>query len=313
MARNALLPVVVALLLVLSGCNALQGTDTPTASPTQVPTPQPTSTQPPGVTSTQLPGGNSTDTTGKRTTGTAAPGSSPPGISSNEVSAPFTLASAHGDVLQNESYTMTESSEIRYTNGTVVTSEQITAHIGPSDTRYLYRRTVEGEGTATALLGGGNGTIVNYANGSVVFRKTIVEGNVTGPRIVLDGNGDPASPTAVYHAANTNRIGTAFSRLSNVSVTRVNDTTVRIHATEFATDSIRINARPIRNVSLESFSATVTHDGFVRTYRYSFRGTLDGHPVTVTRRVRYSDVGTTTVAAPPWDDEAVANATAVTP
>ena len=302
MTRNGLLAVV-ALLLVLSGCNALQGTDGPTASPTQVPTPRLTPTQPPM--------GSSTDTKGERTIGTADPGSYPPGISPDGISAPFTVASVHGDVLQNESYTMREFSEIRYTNGTVVTSEHITANIGPDDTRYLYRRTVNG--TATGLLAGGNGTLVNYANGSVVFRKTVVEGNVIGPRIVLDVNGEPASPTAVYHGANTNRIGTAFSRLSNVSVTRVNDTAVRIQATELATDSIRLNARPIRNVSLESFSATVTADGFVRAYRYSFGGTLDGHPVTVTRRVRYSDVGTTTVEAPPWYDEAVENATAVTP
>jgi hypothetical protein len=302
MTRNGLLAVVVALLLVLSGCNTLQGTDTPTASPTPVPTLQPTSTQPSGATST--------DTMGERTTETADPDFSPPGISPDGISAPFTVASVHGDVLRNDSYTMREFSEIRYTNGTVVTSEHITANIGPDDTRYLYRRTVIG--TATALLGGGNGTIVNYANGSVVFRKTVVEGTVTGPVLVLDGDGEPASPMAVNHGANTNRIGTAFSRLSNVSVTRVNDTAVRIHATEFVPDSIRFDARPIHDVSLDSFSATITTDGFVRTYRYSFEGSLDGHPVMVTRRVRYSDVGTTTVEAPPWYDEAVENATAVT-
>lgn len=104
-----------------------------------------------------------------------------------------------------------------------------------------------------------------------------------------------------------------FTRLSGVSVTQINDTTFRIEATKFATDRIRFGTHRIRNVSLESFSATVTVGGFVRTYEYRFQGTLNGNPVTVTERVRYGEVGTATVEPPSWYEETGQNPTAVVP
>lgn len=163
MTRNALLVLGMGLLVVLAGCNGLQSPDSPTASTffqsTSMDGMGPTSTA--SVVSTQM----MTETTE----------SSPPGLTAGEVSEPFTLASAHQDLLANDSYTVTESSSIRHSNGTVVTEEQVSATIGPTDSRYVYRRSVNG--TASALLGSANGTIVQYANGSVVFRKAIVEGD----------------------------------------------------------------------------------------------------------------------------------------
>jgi hypothetical protein len=283
MTRNALLVLGLGLLLVIAGCNGLQSPESTTHSPTL----QPTATVAPGSTSTASVGTSSTTT-----------GSSLPGFTAGEVSGPFTLASAHGNVLQNQSYTVTESSSIRYSNGTVVTEERITATIGPTDSRYVYRRTVNG--TTPALFGRANGTMVQYANGSVVFRKAIVDGTVAERGIVTDGNQEPVPPNAVYHRSKTNRIGTVFTRLSIVSVTQINDTTFRIEATEFDTDTLRVDSQQIRDVSLDSFSATVTVDGFVRTYEYRFQGTVNGNTVTVTERVRYGEVGTATVDPPSW-------------
>lgn len=297
--RSWLLVLGLGFLLVLAGCNGLQSPESPTHTPT-VQSTTPAAQRSPSTASVVT-----TSITSETT------GSSPPGFTASEISEPFTLASAHGAVLENESYTVTATSSIRYSNGTVVTEEHITVTIGPTDSRYVYHRTVNG--TTPALLGRANGTNVLYANGSVVFRKAIVDGTVAERGIVTDGSQEPVAPNAVYHRSNTNRIGTVFTRLSTVSVTQINDTTFRIEATKFATDRIRFDTQQIRNVSLDSFSATVTVDGFVRTYEYRFQGTVNGNTVTITERVRYGEVGTVTVVPPSWIDGAGQNASAVAP
>jgi len=299
--RHALLAVLVALLIVLAGCNAFGGTDSPTESATSVPTVRSTPTEAPDSPSTSA--GEET------TTGTPGVGSYPPGVSADGISAPFSLASAHAGALENRSYTVRTAYEIRYQNGTVYAGDSITATVGPGDDTYRYRRTVRGK--ATGVLGMTNGSIHLYANGSVVVRRFVVGTNATEPFVVRDANGDPVPPHDVFPLAPYDRIGTAFSRLSNVSVERLNDSAYRVRATESATESVRIRAISVRNVSLETFTATITADGLVREYRYRLRGTVDGHAVTVTKRYRYADVGNTTVEAPPWYDEVLENATAL--
>ncbi|MFT4889392.1 MAG: hypothetical protein ACI9YT_000301 [Halobacteriales archaeon] len=303
--RHALLAVLVALLIVLAGCNAFGVTDSPPESATSVPTVRPTPTEAPDSPSTSA--GEET------TTGTAVAGSYPPGVSGDGISAPFSLASAHEGAIDNRSYTVRTAYEIRYHNGTVYAGDRVAATVGPGDDsyqyrRYRYRRSVYGK--ATGVLGATNGTIHLYANGSVVFRRIVAGTNATEPFVVRDVNGDPVPPHDVFPLAPYDRIGTAFSRLSNVSVERVNDSTYRVRATESATESVRIRGFPIRNVSLETFTATITANGLVRKYRYRRRGTVEGHAVTVTKRYRYADVGNTTVEAPPWYDQAVENGTA---
>lgn len=305
MTRHALLAVLVVLLIVLAGCNGFGGTESPTESATSIPSLRPTPTE--------VPDSPSTSAGKETTTGTAGAGSYPPGVSRGGISAPFSLATAHAGALENRSYTVGTAYEIRYDNGTVYAGDRITAAVGPGDDnyryrRYRYRRSVYGK--ATGVLGATNGSIHLYANGSAVVRRFVVGNNATEPFVVRDVNGDPVPPHDVFPLAPYDRIGTAFSRLSNVSVERVNDSAYRVRATESATESVRIRGFPIRNVSLDTFTATITADGMVREYRYRLRGTVEGHAVTVTKRYRYADVGNTTVEAPPWYDEALENATA---
>jgi hypothetical protein len=60
-----------------------------------------------------------------------------------------------------------------------------------------------------------------------------------------------------------------------------------------------------RRVDLE---ARVTTSGLVRLLRLSYVGTVEGETVRVRMRVRYRDVGNTTVERPPWTDRALGQA-----
>ncbi|WP_228842422.1 hypothetical protein [Halococcus agarilyticus] len=65
-----------------------------------------------------------------------------------------------------------------------------------------------------------------------------------------------------------------------------------------------------RNVTLR---AVIDSRGLVREYRLRYGATLNGVPVRVHDRVRYTDLGNTIVERPAWYDEAIANVSTAAP
>lgn len=253
------------------------------------------------VTTTAPP--TSTETVTTTTTPTTATAVYPPGVTATGVPEPYALAAAHVDRLR-DSYTVTEQYRIRYDDGTLYRNESATVRVAADPSRYLATTTVAG--TGPNFLGGANGTLEVYSNGTTVVRR-VTGGRNTTYGVYTDAAGDPVDPAAVAHGTprNDERIATLLSYARDVTVERRADA-VRIEATGLATDTLAVSGVTLTNVSGASLVATVGPDGLVREYRLSFQGTLDGRAVTVNERVRYTAVGTTTVAEPPWYGEALA-------
>lgn len=248
---------------------------------------------------------NPTTPVGSPNTGNAN-GDFPPGITQSGVTEPWALANAHATELTNTSYTVTETSEIRYTNGTLYTRENATVQVTAEKTLYIYNSTVRG--TVQRFLGGSEGTLVRYSNGSAVVRKVVQNGS-TSYGVEREPNGDLAAPASVYHGTPTNdeRISILFERAENVTIDEINNTTYRLRATNFDGDYLELGATSITNVTVVEFTATITSDGLVREYRLTFRGTVSGHEVEGFEHIMYSDIGTTPVSRPSWYDRAAEN------
>jgi len=205
----------------------------------------------------------------------------PPGITDDKIADSFTLADAHSTTLQDTSFSVSQTSEIRYTNGTLYTRENQSTHVAADKTRFRYRSTVNG--TAPRFLGGPSGTVELYSNGSVVVRKLEARGNVSYG-LVTNPQGEPADPLSTYRGMplQSSRIPILFGQIENVSVTRQSNGTYLVEATSSSSNTLEVRGTSVRNITAVDFSATVTSDGLVREYRLSFQGTVNGQPVTVT-------------------------------
>lgn len=248
-------------------------------------------------------GGGLPGTTLSASTTTESLGTLPPGLTGEGVADPFALAAAHGDALRG-SYTVDERVEIRFANGTPYRVERSTAEVAVPDSRYRY--TVSANGTGPNFLGGGNGTLSVYADGSVAARRLVAAGN-TSTQVYTDAAGDPVDPAVVFHGTprNDERLATLLSYVVNETVERRTPSAYRLRATRFSTDTLSVRGTTVRNLSVASFTATVTEDGRVTGYDLRLAGTVDGRRVTVRETVRYSAVGTTTVEPPAWFEDAV--------
>jgi len=232
----------------------------------------------------------------------------PPGITGDEIADSFTLSDTHTNSLQETSFSVSQTSEIRYTNGTLYTRENQSTHVAVDKTRFRYRSTVDG--TAPRFLGGTSGTVELYSNGSVVVRKLDARGNVSYG-LVTDPKGEPADPLSTYRGMplQNSRIPILFGQIGNVSVTPQANGTHLVEATSFSSNTLEVRGTVVRNITAIDFSATVTADGLVREYRLSLQGTVNGQPVTVIEHVRYASVGTTSVTEPAWFDQATNQST----
>lgn len=227
----------------------------------------------------------------------------PPGITEDGIEDSFALADAHSESLRDTSYSVTQTSEIRYANGTLYTRENQSTYVGADKTKFRYRSTVTG--TAARFLGGTSGTVEIYSNGSVVVRKLEARGNVSYGQVTTP-EGEPADPLSTYRGMplQSSRIPILFGQISEVSVTPQDNGTYLVQATAFSSNNLEVRGTLVRNITAVDFTATVNSDGLVREYRLSFQGTVNGQDVTVTEHVRYSSIGTTSVEEPGWFEQA---------
>lgn len=292
MARPHRFGILIICFVLLAGCSALGTADTNTTSP------EPSDTQ-----ISTAPAQSNTQTS--TPTETPETRDLPPGIISGDVSGPFTLVQAHVEGLQT-SYTVTQRYDIRFTNGSLYTSEVATVAVAEDESNYQVETTVRG--SRPRFLGADNGTRKNviYSDGSAVFRRTEYEGatQYVGPY----NENERVPPGAAYRGTprNEERIPVLFGQISNVSVTRQSDDSYRIRGTPSG-DSVEVSGVQVSNVTVGEFTAMVTSEGLVREYLLTIRGTVNGQDVLVTEQVRYSAIGSTTVEEAPWYDDAVAN------
>jgi len=109
-----------------------------------------------------------------------------------------------------------------------------------------------------------------------------------------------------------------IEKLFNTIETRVtgrttsNGTTLyRVVGTN-ATNPVALGSATLQNPRNVTFRAVVTSQGVIREHRVSYTATTNDGPVRVDRRVRYTDIGNTTIERPAWYEEAIENVSTTT-
>lgn len=259
----------VALLAVLAGCSALVPAGTPTATPAPVPTEPSTPTATPMLA---------------------------PGLSGAGVTDPLALATAHGSVLRNRSYTVHDTVTERAADGRLLRRRDVTRRSGPNGTRGHAVYDLSGprrlpiavpNATRVELYIEGTDGYVAGTNATGTYYERFAVDPVAGDRTLfaLLASADPRV------AGRTTRNGTTLYRLR----------ADRVPDPEFLAGAIALG--PYDEVSNGSMTALVDPRGFVHEYRITFRKVVDGNRTRVTRTVRYRAVGSTTVERPAWVDE----------
>jgi hypothetical protein len=195
----------------------------------------------------------------------------------------FELAEAHRDVLANQTFTATTAINVQYANGTAALRQFGRTRIDPETGAVLLRQTAGGSdpGQFGAPV---DGTVDWWANGSgTVFRVSHENGSV------------------------------AYSERSTRSVPRVEQATrwedvaallSALDARFVYGDTVVATGSDVRVAYGQPSDLTVTarvSDGeYLDSYTVSYEVTRDGTPVQVTRTVRFTNVGETTVEQPSW-------------
>jgi hypothetical protein len=285
--RNSILPVVLAAAVVLAGCSglALGGDETPTqtVTPAPVPTDEPTPTPMPQLA---------------------------PGFSGEGVTDAFALGEAHVAALDDTSYTMKENFSVTYRNGTDYRQYGIVARLAANDSRYYVSRRSSGPQIYSNRTVGYS----VWANGTRVIRAQTVNGSTTYT-VPRGADREPLPPNRVGFApTNREQIYGLFSSVETDVTDREqrNGTTVyRVEATNVTNPTAFERARwqSPRNFTMV---AHIDSRGLVRQLRVNYTATVNDSTVRVHRRVRYMDLGNTTVERPPWYDEAIANVSTAT-
>lgn len=197
------------------------------------------------------------------------------------------LSVAHYRALRNRSVTMREQQVVTAANGTVLGWYTVTARTNGSRQRYE----LANGGANPDAVGMVEWENAYWTNGSATVRRQTLA-NGSAETTVRDGG--PASAFGTAESVRSGRfaVETTLSgtELAYVGAEARNGTP--LHLLAGTADDSRLTLR-------------VTPDGVVRSFVYRTDARTNGTRVTVLRRFRVSDVGTTTVGRPAW----AANAT----
>lgn len=243
-------------------------------------------------------------------TPTSAPGGEsryPSGLSRAGVSDPDALGRAHEAALVNESFTLTASRTLRATNGTLRSELTVTVSLGP-DRSFLVNAETAGP-DAPVFLGNPPARGTYWSNGTTYARRLARDDARVYNTFEPPGRAGTWRywTETVPFGGERDGPSAAFARAFAATETRVATPRERDGATRHRVSGDRaVGAYDVgtdpRDVRL---TASVTPEGLVRSFALSYTATVDGAPVRVAWRVRYTAVGRTTVADPPWLDRAL--------
>ncbi|KOX94727.1 hypothetical protein AMS69_02380 [Haloarcula rubripromontorii] len=230
----------------------------------------------------------------------------PAGVGPTGVTSPSLLGSAHGDRLNGTGYTLTMTRTVRYANGSL--RSHLRVHVALDRNRtHLANISVRGH-AAPVLLGRPPATASFWSDGDTYLRR-LVRDNQT-----VYNEYDPPDSYAgtwqywVHTAALNGRPAADVTRTVAPFHTRTSRSERSDEAVYVISgDRLRDNATSTVWTSRENATlvAHVTRAGLVRDYRTEYTTVTDGGDlVTVTRTVRFTGVGNTTVGPPPWRDRA---------
>jgi len=218
------------------------------------------------------------------------PGSTatPPGITTDGVTDTSALIKSHTESLESTSVTVSSTRTMRSTDPDfAVTTNRTWRLDSGTPVRGWSVRTLSTAGDAPEQYGAVPDRIAAYRNGSTtVERVTTANGSNTRRVDLLN------SSVRVNTALHRSTIYELTTR-KNVSVDRLSENGTTLYRVSTALEDTGIRS----NASLTLF---VTPAGVVRELRTERTVRYRSGPRRITQRVRFSDVGTTTVERPAW-------------
>lgn len=225
----------------------------------------------------------------------------PPGVSAAGVTDPLALADAHQSTLENTSYTLATTVTYRRPNGSLAARSTGTTRVAPGASSY-YVVSSRTQRNATRPLGVGTYQVAVWANetDAVMASYPADAGPTYQQYSRVRAPSDPTTQWELLYGA--------FAATNTTVVERFEDdgtTLFRIVSTGRPGPE---SAYPTR--SRHGFAAVVDSQGVVRTFQQTYRTTFDDRPAVVSRTVRVTQLGNTTVERPEWYEQAVANESA---
>jgi hypothetical protein len=202
----------------------------------------------------------------------------------------FDLAESHRDALANDSFTVTSSITVQYANGTAALRQFGHTRLDPDGDGVLTRQTATGS-DPTQFGAPFDGVVERWANESGgVYRLTYENGTTE-----LDESRTARVPR-VEQATRWEDVAGLLSALDARHVDGEDGDTV------VATGSdVQVTYGDPSEVTV---TARLSDREHLDSYTVSYRTMRDGTPVQVTRTVRFTNVGETTVEQPFWVEDA---------
>ncbi|WP_276273089.1 hypothetical protein [Haloarcula litorea] len=238
-----------------------------------------------------------------------ARGAYPPGVGPTGVTDPAALGWAHANRLENASYTLVVNRTERYRNGTRHSQLRTRVRLA-ADRTYLTDVAVRGAG-GPVLLGRPPASATFWSDGDRFLRRLTRDNRTVYNEYTPPDSYAGTWPYWVRAVALDGRpsrdVSETVGEFRTETERRSGDPGVVVVGDGLRDD--RFRGERVTEPADATLVARVTPDGFVRRYRVTYAArTDDGTPVRVTRSVRFSAVGNTTVERAPWYERAVEGA-----
>jgi len=247
----------------------------------------------------------------------------PEGVTGDGITDPFRLVRTHHDALEGQSYAVTSVVTARYANGTLWGGRRTTVRTTANRSRFLVTETTRGPNPPFRRVGHdlvrAPGRSAFWSDGRRLLWLT--EGDNVSYRAVGPGELDPREWAPLTTVLTRQELHLRLNAVETTVTGREQHdgtTLVAVRSTgrskpgsagkAFSAGAayrypLGIDRGSVSNVRLQ---ALVSSGGIVHEHEFDYVAEVDGTRVTVTERVRYIDVGNTTVERPDWYEEAVA-------
>lgn len=228
-----------------------------------------------------------------------------PGLAADGLTDTLELMAAHRSVLRNTSWTLTVTHVQRYGNGTVRVRERRNI---ASAANGSYHRVQQVAGT----VGGPPSRVEVWSNGSVRLVRAERGGTVAYRRLPAEGTTGGTRPSFaldedVAVQAEHQRLIAILLDTEDLRVDRLDRPhresdrqQYRLRATEFEDDTFVTRDGLAVRLTEVDIRFVVDDRGVVHRARFAYTARADGRELRVIERLRYTDLGSTTVRPPTW-------------
>ncbi|QDX41534.1 hypothetical protein [Salarchaeum sp. JOR-1] len=252
----------------------------------------------------QPPGETAVETTGATTGAPPAPTTAPnptaervaPGVTTEGVRDAFALADAHRAALSNTTFTVAETTTVRYVNGTLAMRADSWMRVNATAPRV--HTSTDVRGPLAFALNSRPGHSEYWGNETAA----LVRWNTT--RGIESGEGFTSAAARVQYATRWTNLVSLLVRSETAVLANDSGNGARVVSDSLG-EYVDAGGR-YANATNATVALRVTPGGFVPSYTVTYHTVVAGESVVVTRSVAFTNVGDTTVERPSWVGDAAA-------